>query len=398
MDQPTILVPIVHHNTPLLLPGCVYQSLPVLDGAPGLSVPASITHASWLPAWPLLIFDFNLDSIKPGGKVASASTFLHSRTDLPARLLQPWRSMNLWLLCLAVTYLSRVSARKGSGSVIRGLNGEQFILTAAHNLVDNEYGCAHSVILATGFGTTLETTRYGTFAVVHAGYYSMRWDVNDIAFIVPNTPFHNTRALRYRKTPKTERMLVNVFGYPKDAKNLNFKPCGRLCVSREAYMSYSPPSGDVYHFGNTEEGSSGGPILDLNNAETVVAVHTGSHPERDRYGIRKANLGAPINRSGNGFEPLLIMLNSLHHGNVGNLDIPAVVGPVKTLGSKAVAFTWDPHTKSSLATLANVHIHPQPNPQEPPERRLLARQFAERASIRSLSAVTDKEISTEGNE
>ncbi|KAK4222838.1 hypothetical protein QBC38DRAFT_66602 [Podospora fimiseda] len=235
---------------------------------------------------------------------------------------------------------------KGSGFIITGQKNEQIVATAAHNLF--ELGLANSVILTTKVGTTTETVRYGTYAAAHAGYYStLRRDVNDIAFILPNQNFPDVEPLRYQQTPETEKMLIDVFGFPKNAEGLTPVPNGRLFVSTAAYMKYPNTDGEVAHQGNTEQGFSGGPILSSNEPNTVIAVHTGAHAAKD-FGVHKSNLGAPINRSGNDFEPFHKFLSLVEDNTRAPNDAPARLCQLEKLGPKGVAFTWDTFARGWL--------------------------------------------------
>ncbi|KAK4222835.1 trypsin-like cysteine/serine peptidase domain-containing protein, partial [Podospora fimiseda] len=204
---------------------------------------------------------------------------------------------------------------------------EQFILTAGHNLV-NENGRAHRVEIIYGIDHPLQT-RSGVDAVVHGSYYLEGRLINDIAIIRLNKSFIGVTPLQFRQTPITGNGAATVYGYPKDTPR--FRPNGKLCVSGPSRMEYNPSlrEGFIGHHSNTERGSSGGPIVDSSN--TVIGVHT--------QGLSTINLGVPINRRGNDPKPLLRMLDYMgsHDARVPPVTI---IGPVGNVGYEGVLFTW----------------------------------------------------------
>jgi len=138
----------------------------------------------------------------------------------------------------------------GTGFVIEGHNGEHVVVTAAHVLV-NQDGHARSAMVVAA-GETREI-RFGTHAAVHGGWYAMRWDANDVAFIILNESFSTVKALNYKQTPVTDDELASVYGFPVDTDA--FTPRGQLCVSEEAPMTFRPSSLVVEHRGDTETGA-----------------------------------------------------------------------------------------------------------------------------------------------
>ncbi|KAK3997418.1 trypsin-like cysteine/serine peptidase domain-containing protein [Cladorrhinum sp. PSN332] len=224
----------------------------------------------------------------------------------------------------------------GSGFFIEFCK-EQFIVTAGHIVVNNRFGHAVAVKVSAGRGTRFVETGNGKYVAVHAGWYTCRWGTNDIAFIALDRTFSSVSPLPYQHTPsKSGRTQVS--GYPDNYPNDGFFPNGELHVSKDASMTYNPSKEKhIHHDADTETGTSGGPIY-RERTKKVIGVHTGSSKDKDGKPI--TNLGAPIDRSGNDFEPMLTMLLNEHKGISGGAPVPTRIGGATRLGEEAVAFTW----------------------------------------------------------
>lgn len=128
-------------------------------------------------------------------------------------------------------------------------------------MIVNRKGRARSATVVANGG---REHRYGTYAVVHGGWYTRNRKTNDVAFIILNQPFGTVKPLSYAQTPtgeNGEKLTVDVYGFPKDTAD--FAPRGQFCVSEGATMKYDPSLCLVYHEGDTEPGEYPLPYLPM---------------------------------------------------------------------------------------------------------------------------------------
>ncbi|KAI1116578.1 trypsin-like cysteine/serine peptidase domain-containing protein [Nemania sp. NC0429] len=219
---------------------------------------------------------------------------------------------------------------KGSGVLI----DEFTVATVGHLLIDRD-GHARNVVIRVSEGGGDES-RNGTYAAVHYGWYSRRSNPNDLAFIRLSKPFETVKPIKYMQTPVTDKdSNASIYGYPGDMPN-NAKG-NQLCVSKSPIRySQSYPTGMLEHKGDTEKGTSGGPILDASG--TIIALHRGWDHEA---GGGRINQAVAIDRDGNDFWAFDRILKYMHQGEDAGVEILGEVrmlSKVKNVGG--YAFAW----------------------------------------------------------
>ncbi|KAK4160788.1 trypsin-like cysteine/serine peptidase domain-containing protein [Cladorrhinum sp. PSN259] len=263
------------------------------------------------------------------------------------------------VVCLDVI-MSNGRESGGSGWVTTDNHGQQVVVTAAHVLA-NEDGHARIVRVTAGKNTSLCEIHHGTYAAVHAGWYAMRWPINDCAVIKLDAPFNSVTPFTFEQTPFTNDNLdgirIEVPGYPQDNPRAGFYGHGKLHASRSAVMIHHPSMGDqILHNADTE---AGGPIIDQRTG-SAVGLHTCGRT--DNSGTPLFNTGVPINRSGNSFTALMGTLTD--NGDKFQLTF---IGTLERVDFGACAFTWPNDNlafDSSLSLLRNLLMQHQRQEQE----------------------------------
>ncbi|KAI1439844.1 trypsin-like cysteine/serine peptidase domain-containing protein [Annulohypoxylon stygium] len=165
--------------------------------------------------------------------------------------------------------------------------------------------CGHLLRGKNGYAVQVEITAgnghkaMGDYAVVPEN-----WDVrldkrreNDAGMIHLQKSIQGVHPIDYMSTPFTDScpgrsMLGSVYGFPEEFPH--------LCVSEmRIQFSLTHDTKLVRHNGDTKEGNSGGPVVDINGR--LVAVH-GGWEWANKKKTEKINVSAPVNRMGNDFD------------------------------------------------------------------------------------------------
>ncbi|KAI0531556.1 trypsin-like cysteine/serine peptidase domain-containing protein [Xylaria digitata] len=200
------------------------------------------------------------------------------------------------------------------------------VATVGHLLV-NGHGHAKEVVICAGHGggdNTVES-RGGIYVTVHYDWYNKRSDPNDLAFIRLSEPFGTVNPIGYMQTPITNDDIdASIYGFPYDTPNdaLGYRLCVSKCPVR---YSQSSSTGMLEHEGDTEKGTSGGPVLDANGI--VIALHKG--------GGGLVNQAVTIDRNGNDFWAFRLILEYMSQMED---DRVRILGEVKEVGG--FAFAW----------------------------------------------------------
>ncbi|KAI1384088.1 trypsin-like cysteine/serine peptidase domain-containing protein [Hypoxylon trugodes] len=191
------------------------------------------------------------------------------------------------------TWSGRVRCSYGTGAVIHG----NIVVTVGHVLMSSS-GPVTAVRVTVGRGPTSES-RHGTRVAFNLNWCTTGAIANDVALIELNLPFDNVRPLNYGQSPVTDENGVDsiAYGFPNTGTSV---PCGQLYKST-APLKYNPALNIFEHWGDTDSGSSGGPLID--NSEKVIALHWGYHKQRS------VNLAVAIDCNGNNFADLFRALD-----------------------------------------------------------------------------------------
>ncbi|KAI0434845.1 trypsin-like cysteine/serine peptidase domain-containing protein [Xylaria sp. FL1042] len=227
----------------------------------------------------------------------------------------------------------KIIADFGGGTVSSGsgvLINEWTVATVGHILINND-GHAKTVGILVGQAGSDHCTesRKGIYVAVHYKWFEKRSDLNDVAFIRLSKPFDTVDPIGYMQTPVIENQHNGrIYGFPYDMPG--DAPGDRLCVSN-CPIRYSQPcsTGILKHEGDTEKGTSGGPVLDANG--TVIALHRGWTYE----GLGKINQAVAIDRDSNDFWAFCQILEYMSQRENARVKL---VGKVEKVGG--FAFAW----------------------------------------------------------
>ncbi|GAW20542.1 hypothetical protein ANO14919_100500 [Xylariales sp. No.14919] len=226
----------------------------------------------------------------------------------------------------------RISVRLQTGPVFGTgvLIDDLTVATVGHLLVDT-YGNVQGVTIWAGQGdgdNTIED-RDGIYVAVHNRWYRERRNSNDLAFIRLSKPFGKANPIKYMQTPVTHNGIdASIYGFPYDLPEKGNERGKRLCVSESAVRySLSDSVGMLEHEGDTEKGTSGGPVL---NAEgVVIALHRGWD---SKVGGGRINQAVSIDRDGNDFSAFRMILDYMAQRENDRVKI---LGEVKEVGGFA---------------------------------------------------------------
>ncbi|RWA07864.1 hypothetical protein EKO27_g7254 [Xylaria grammica] len=218
----------------------------------------------------------------------------------------------------------------GSGVLIN----DRTVATVGHLLI-NTHGHAKGVVIQAGHGGGDDTmeSRDGIYVAVHGKwYYEKRSDPNDLGFIRLSKPFNTVNPIEYMRTPIIhDGTDAAIYGYPFDMPENEDARGNRLCVSRSAVRyRQSDSTGMLEHEGDTEKGTSGGPVLDANGI--VIALHRGWAPDGSDEGVNQA---IAIDRNGNDFWAFCLILEYMSQRED---DRVKMLGEVKEVDG--FAFAW----------------------------------------------------------
>ncbi|KAI1384095.1 trypsin-like cysteine/serine peptidase domain-containing protein [Hypoxylon trugodes] len=234
---------------------------------------------------------FDLDSSLCGIPITEASLKKNPLRVVDVEEIQPGKTphgayVDLVLIFLSVltlstpvvriiAWLSNMECSSGTGTVIDNYT----VVTAAHVLVSDS-GHAVSVQVIAEEGRNIES-RYCKL----------------------DKPFDTVQPIECQQCPITKEndAYTTIYGFPKDTSV--FAPCGQLCMS-ESPFHYNPTSKMIEHEGDTEEGNSGGPLID--SSGKVFALHSGCVHDKTKDMV---NLAVMIDRDGNNIAALLQVLN-----------------------------------------------------------------------------------------
>ncbi|KAI1384100.1 trypsin-like cysteine/serine peptidase domain-containing protein [Hypoxylon trugodes] len=180
----------------------------------------------------------------------------------------------------------------GTGAVIYG----NIVVTAGHVLL-SESGQSHvtAVRVTVGESVTSES-RHGICIAFNGNWYATNSGVNDMAFIKLDCPFHTVQPLAYCQSPLISEGTIDTLAFGFPGKTDRSVSSGPLYKSK-APLTYNQNLKMFEHKGDTEKGSSGGPLIDASGQ--VIALH---------WGYCGINLAVTIDRNGNDFVPFLRIL------------------------------------------------------------------------------------------
>ncbi|KAI1805306.1 hypothetical protein F4811DRAFT_551948 [Daldinia bambusicola] len=150
-----------------------------------------------------------------------------------------------------------------------------YIMTVAHAIWDSEFGLASSikVIRDVRVGPSQENMRYVDAGAVHyrwaknPGCTSESTRKNDFAVLHVSEPFHRGIQPMAYKEPPAHPTDVSIYGFPRGEPRL------RYSLSRQ--VKYAPNiSGLLGHKGDTNHGSSGGPVIEISSG-IAFGLHQG---------------------------------------------------------------------------------------------------------------------------
>ncbi|KAI0387711.1 trypsin-like cysteine/serine peptidase domain-containing protein [Hypomontagnella monticulosa] len=225
--------------------------------------------------------------------------------------------------------------RRGSAVVI----DREHIMTVAHNIWHERDGIAKSIQI-------LRDCRADPYEVdsrlVDAGVVNYQWpisfsDEHDFAILHVSEPLHRgIQSMEYKQTPVAGGIHdVKIYGFPFNMfDNHNGEYLGRLCHS-QGQVEYHCIDGLLDHNGDTEKGSSGGPVVE--SSGSVVAIHKGTMRDSRRRPI--INIAVLINRHGNDVEKFMQAL-AVINGTSGSLEI-AQSDNFMLEGHEAVCLGWE---------------------------------------------------------
>ncbi|KAI0878343.1 trypsin-like cysteine/serine peptidase domain-containing protein [Hypoxylon argillaceum] len=227
-----------------------------------------------------------------------------------------------------IVFFSDGSSSTGSGFLTDYL----IVATAGHVVDDDIHGHAQYVVVQAGLGgadNAIESRR-GVCVVVNSNWYNGRSGRNDLAFIRLGSPFNTVEPLQYMQTPVTDNgITASVYGFPGDIPES--APGQRLCATMcPVRYSLSCSAGMLEYEGDTEKGTSGGPVL--NADRIVIALHRGWDYDADG---RRINQAVTINRYGNDFGAFRQVLEYMAGNERGSVSRLREEGRVR-----GFTFTW----------------------------------------------------------
>ncbi|OTA61475.1 hypothetical protein K449DRAFT_445244 [Hypoxylon sp. EC38] len=176
----------------------------------------------------------------------------------------------------------------GSGTVI----DDHHVMTVGHVIWSRKYGPAVSVTIERDSRATRDEYPVDS-CTVHFMWAEEFSEPNDFAVLRVSKRFHDgIKRMNYKRTPTTMAPLsANILGFSSDMPMAgDGEWLGHLCHS-PSQVEYAPDTDPLLkHYGDTEKGASGGPIV---HCETTIALHKGTY--RDKL----ANKAIPIDCHGN---------------------------------------------------------------------------------------------------
>ncbi|KAI0894073.1 trypsin-like cysteine/serine peptidase domain-containing protein [Annulohypoxylon nitens] len=207
----------------------------------------------------------------------------------------------------------------GTGFII----DDHHVLTAGHNIWrNNTYRLARYIYIHRDC-RSLSHDYHVDAGVVHFNWANGFSRENDQALLHVSTPFSKgIKRIEYRQTStlNTDGKVVTS-GYPYDFPE-NRKGMWPAHLSHtESRARYTVGDSFLRHWGHTENGNSGGPVVDSSSGE-AIAVHTGVDC--------LSGLATAINRNGNDVEKC-----------INSISMSARLGPAGDLKvGKGVAFKY----------------------------------------------------------
>ncbi|KAI1472813.1 uncharacterized protein F4812DRAFT_410347 [Daldinia caldariorum] len=152
---------------------------------------------------------------------------------------------------------------------------DYYIMTVAHAIWDSNFGLASSITVIRDIRAdpSQENMRCVDAGAVHYQWARNPGDTsestrkNDFAILHVSEPFHRgVQPMAYQEPP-THPTDVSIYGFPRGGPRLRY--------STSHQVKYAPNvSGLLDHKGDTEYGSSGGPVVDISSG-TAFGLHRG---------------------------------------------------------------------------------------------------------------------------
>ncbi|KAI0894082.1 trypsin-like cysteine/serine peptidase domain-containing protein [Annulohypoxylon nitens] len=284
--------------------------------------------------------------LPPRRNYPEAALGRNPRAESPVVNVEDGGSCSGFVMVLAVfvNHMGFELTKYGTGTVI----DDRRVLTAGHVFWSRKFGLAQSI-------TIRRDARVGfDDRCVDAGVTHFQWvkkfsAKNDLAVLHVSKVFpRGVRRMKYEKTPISgDQTRVKIYGFPNDmSRDEDGHMCFPLCFSHSD-VQYRCGRPLLYHDGDTEEGNSGGPLV--NSSDAVIAIHIGSGfktlvvHENGRKVTKsiRTNKAVAINHHGNDVEKFTRYMAAMFDDL--SVQNPRIIRSVSLLhrGWKVSGFGWD---------------------------------------------------------
>ncbi|KAI0544320.1 trypsin-like cysteine/serine peptidase domain-containing protein [Xylaria curta] len=213
---------------------------------------------------------------------------------------------------------------------------DRHAMTAAHNVVDMEDGCAKTVTICRDSRVDPDgiDRRSVDIAIVHYGWAHSYLEQNDFAILRLSKPFPMDKItpMMYRPTPiESGPVAMTIYSFANDLPGMANTSPPQL-VESHGEAEYNSGSCLVCHNGGSVVGASGSPIVDMSGV--VIAVHRGWTQSPNLI-----NEAVTIGYHGNDVEKFVQALDA-YQSPVDDSEV--VRGPTMMLqASPVIPLTWD---------------------------------------------------------